>query len=68
MPGTFKLNHLQHEKPILFFILGGQFLLPQWTNNGKIIDGHLKISHYHKREKQILMFEAEGLAFMLLLD
>ena len=37
VPGAFKLDHLQHFKPILFqkfynfftYILGGQFLLPQ---------------------------------------
>ena len=42
-PGAFKLDHLQFIKPLLFwkvsifftFILGGQFLLPQCTNNGK---------------------------------
>ena len=43
VPGTFKLNHLQPFKPILFwnfpnfftFILESQFLLPQRANNGK---------------------------------
>ena len=43
VPGAFKLDHLQSYEPILFqkiftfftFILGGQFLLPQRTNNGK---------------------------------
>ena len=41
--GAFKLDHLHHFKPLLFwenfnfftFILGGQFLLPQRANNGK---------------------------------
>ena len=43
MPGIFKLDHLHPFKPLLFwkfsiiftFILGGQFLLPQRSNNGK---------------------------------
>ena len=43
VPGAFKLDHLQPIKPILFpkfynfftFIVGGQFLLPQRSNNGK---------------------------------
>ena len=43
VPGTFKLDHLQPFEPILSwkifnfftFILGGQFLLPQWANIGK---------------------------------
>ena len=41
VPGIFKLDHLQSFKPILIrwfsnfftFILGSQFLLPQWANN-----------------------------------
>ena len=40
MPGAFKLDHLHHFEPLLFwnfsnfftFILGGQFLLPQRAN------------------------------------
>ena len=43
VPGSFKLDHLQPIKPLLFpnfynfftFILGGQFLLPQKANIGK---------------------------------
>ena len=43
VPGAFKLDHLQSFKSLLFwkfsnfftFILGGQFLLPQRTNNCK---------------------------------
>ena len=43
VPGAFKLDHLHPFKPLLFrkfsifftFILGGPFLLPQRTNNGK---------------------------------
>ena len=45
VPGAFKLNHLQHTKPILFqkifnfftFMLGGQFLLPHRDINGKVL-------------------------------
>ena len=45
MPGAFKLDHLQHIKPIFFqkifnfstFILGGQFLLPHRDINGKVL-------------------------------
>ena len=44
VPGAFKLDHLHPFKPLLFwkfsnffpFILGGQFLLPQRSNNGTI--------------------------------
>ena len=43
VPGAFKLDHLEHIKPLLFpyfcnfctFILGSHFLLPQRTNNGE---------------------------------
>ena len=43
MPGSFNLDHLHPFEPLLFwkfsnfftFILGGQFLLPQRSNNGK---------------------------------
>ena len=43
VPETFKLDHLQPVKPLLFqnlsnfffFILGGHFFIPQRANNGK---------------------------------
>ena len=48
VPGTFKLDQMQLIKPLLFwyfcifftFILGSQFLLPQWANNGKREHSH----------------------------
>ena len=51
MPGAFKLDHLQPIEAILFqkifnffsFILGGQFLLPQRTNNGNGDSSNFKI-------------------------
>ena len=55
VPGAFKLDHLHPVKPILFskfynfftFILGGQFFLPQRSNNGK-----REFSQLHKRMRE----------------
>ena len=51
MPGTFKLDHLQPCKPLLFwnfsnfftFILGSQFLLPQRPANSLSLDSLISI-------------------------